>query len=156
MPEWSSLHHFQINLYKQYTLACSQTELIKLKIQFSTGIFRLKFSSLIQSARWLNILGRLYILKLVDFYQWAPHIPGVRTLVAESEAKDDGNWTATVRQFQSPNSRGQVISLFLAGNDGPENPRIFAFFFILRVQKWEKIYSSYKNLFPCIYPIWVP
>ena len=88
--------------------------------------------------------------------QWAPHISGVRTLVAESEAKDGGNWTAIVRQFQSPYSRGQVISLFLAGSDRPENPRIFAFFFILRAQKWEKNLFILMNLFLCIYPKWVP
>ena len=60
-------------------------------------------------------------------------------------------WPAIVRQFQSPNSRGHVISLFVAESDGPENPQIFPFFFVLRAQKWKKIYSFHKNLFLCIY-----
>ena len=66
-------------------------------------------------------------------------------MVAKSEAKNDG--------FQSPKSRGQVISLFVDGIDGPEIPQIFMFFFVLRAQKWEKINSFYKNLFLCFYPM---
>ena len=89
------------------------------------------------------------------FEQWAPHIPGVTTLVAKKETKDGGNWTAIARQFQSSDSHSQVISLFVARSDGRENTQIFAFFFILRAQKWEEIDPFHKNLFVCIYPIWV-
>ena len=77
-------------------------------------------------------------------------------MVAKKEAKDGENWTAIVRQFQFPNSRGQVISLLVAGCDGPKTPQFSRFSSFWGHKNGKKLIHFIRISFVCIYPIWVP